>query len=249
MKIRPVLMMCMVLTGIVWPGAFAADFNMSTIIRAGGNGNTDYELGIGPEGSSGANRGNVNPYYSSSTQYAFRVGYTNATNRAYVSIQRANGQWTQVNYGPGGTGLGVGASWTIPASSLYVSATPAVWPTRVTISNLTLGSGLTVLSGLSTTTLTAQQWLSSDIDALTAPVIFRTTAATGGDWLLSGLIQFTGLASDTFGLGARGSQLAFDLGARGTSETPEPDARAMVVIGVVLLWCGSGLRKLRGGYC
>jgi hypothetical protein len=228
-----------ILAAVLLGGAAAsgADFSMSTIIRAGQNG-AAWELGIGPGGSGSAIQANVTPYYRNNRQHAFQIGYASATNSAYVRLRARNGVWQQATYSAGGAGLGASALWTIPATSLYVSAFGEPRRTSVRIANLSLGSGLTVLSGLSTTTLVAAQRGTTVTSSLSAPVIFRTGAS--GDWVLNGMVTFAGLGAARATL----SDLTFGFGAQGTS-TPEAATSTMLLTGMGLFGVGAWTRRKR----
>lgn len=225
------------------PLASAADFGFSSIIRAGLRSAADWELGIGPAGNSAASTLNLSPYYGDGTYQAFQMGYTNATNSAYVRIQTTSGQWRDLSYSGAGAGLGAGATWTIPASSLYVAASGWWLPYSIQVSNLSLSSGLTVVNPLSTTTLTASQWLATDRESLSSPVVFRTGST--GDWALSGQVAFVGLSAYSL-LGAQGSDLELGFGASGSSSpTPEAGTLAMIGAGMIVLGLRSFHRRPR----
>lgn len=211
-------------------GLGAADFSFSTIIRAGGVLFwPDWELGIGPAGNPFAYQGNLGlfNYYPNGAARPFQIRYTQATNTAVLTY---NGG-PSVTYSPGGPGLAPGAVWTIPARSLFVSASSRPVTTSVTISGLTLGGGVTVLRPFSTTTLTATQFNSNTTAGLGSPVVFRTGPT--GDWTLNGTIAFTGLRIYTFPFfnGAGGSELSMGAGISGT-DVPEPASWLLSLAGI-----------------
>lgn len=218
----------------------AADFSFSTIIRAGGILFwPDWELGIGPAGNPSAVQGNLGlfSYYPNGAARPFQIQYTQATNTAVLTY---NGT-TSVTYSPGGPGLAPGSVWTIPAGSLFVSATSRPVATSVTISGLTLGGGVTVLQPFSSTTLTASQLNSNATTGLGSPVVFRTGPT--GDWTLNGNIAFTGLRIYTFPAfnGAIGSELSMGADISGT-DIPEPASWLLLVGGIASL---GGSRVIR----
>lgn len=211
----------------------AADFSFSAIIRAGGilfwPG---WELGIGPAGNPSAIQGNLGlfNYYPNGAARPFEIRYTQATNTAVLTYNNT----TSVTYSPGGPGLAPGSVWTIPAGSLFVSASSRPVATSVTISGLTLGGGVTVLQPFSSTTLTASQLNSNATNGLGSPVVFRTGPT--GDWTLNGTIAFTGLQIYTFPSfnGAIGSDLNMGAGISGT-DIPEPASWLLSLAGIAIV--------------
>ncbi|MBI4889192.1 MAG: hypothetical protein HY821_01120 [Acidobacteria bacterium] len=224
----------------ILPAAHAADFDLSAVIRAGANAGT-WDFAVGPSGNAGVNGDSLSPYYGNNFPHSFRLGYTSATNSAYLRLMTRNGQWRQVTYAPGGAGLGAGATWTIPATDLYVTAEGKPVSTGITVSNLALGPGLITINPLSST-LSASQTGSTVTDSASGPTVFQTMGT--GDWVVTGLIAFSGLSSYTPG-GANGDQLRFGFSAHGTS-TPEPTTAAMLGVGLMLLTAGS-IRNFRRG--
>jgi hypothetical protein len=223
---------------------------LSATIRAGTTATTSWELGIGPAGNSASSTASLLPYYPNAQPRQFALGYTNATNTAYLRYTHASGVSQQVTYSPGGSGLGAGARWTIPIGSLSVTAQQIVWSSSATIANLALGGGVSVLQPFSTTTVSVTRGLlgAGNSSGITSPVVFRT--GTSGDWLLTGTISFGGLApySPTlFGipLGAQNSGLSMDAGISGTS-APEPATTGLLAAGLISIgWYAR--RKRRGG--
>jgi hypothetical protein len=242
MKLMLKLFVPLWLLAVSLPPLIAEDFSFSALIRAGDVNGGNWEAGLGPSGNPAAQPLNVTPYYLPGLPQAFEIGYRNATDTAYLRIQAWNGSWRQVNYAnpaTPGAGVGAGATWTIPTGNLYVAATGLNTPTSITVSNLSLGPGLTVIQGLSTTTIQAAQSGSSVTDSVAAPVIFKTGA--GGDWVLSGMVTFNGLGRYQLG-GAEGMDLRFGLGAGGVG-TPEPETLLGVAAGLVLLTVGLARRR------
>jgi hypothetical protein len=216
----------------------AADFSLSATIRAGTTTAASWELGIGPAGNSASGTASLQPYYPNDQPRQFALGYTNATNTAFLRYTHASGVSQQVTYSPGGLGLGAGATWTIPTGALSLTAQQIFWSSSATIANLSLGGGISVLQPFATTTLIATRGVleAGDSSATTSPVVFRTGAS--GDWLLTGTISFGGLAPyapSVFGfpLGARNSELSMDAGISGS--TPEPATSGLLAVGLILI--------------
>ncbi len=176
--------------------SWAADFGLSATIRAGSTSSADWELGIGPTGNSASNGTSLQPYYPDAQPRRFELGYTNATNTAFLRYYQTATTFQQAIFSPGGPGLGANSLWTIPLGSMFVAATPRLWATSITVDQLAMGSGVDVLQGFSTTTLTATRGLANVQTNMPGPVVFRTNA--GGNWLLSGRVSFTALSAYSF---------------------------------------------------
>ncbi len=229
--------------------AGAADFDLGATIRAGRINGSDWELGIGSSINSTPIHSRVaNPYYPNGTPNRFEIGYTSATNTAYLRYYYSASNYRQVLFAPGGPGLGAYSVWTIPTGSLFVEATSRPTPTSITISGLTLGGGVQVLQPFSSTTLTASQNRTDSLVGSTAPVQFRTSAS--GNWLVSGSIAFAGLRAYVNG-GAVGEQLRMGAEFYGTSaSTPEPRVAGLIASGLVLLAALDRLRRrCKGELC
>jgi hypothetical protein len=237
---------CLLLTFLLSGAASAADFGFSVIIQAGqanGSGANSWELGIGPRGGSSAVTVDITPYYGNSTPQNFVIGYTQATNTAFVRLQQTNGVYAQASYNPvGGAPLTPGGTWALPASSFFVSATSVNnRADGITVSGLSLTSpGLNILQGLTTTSLSAS-WPatapnnSTMVSAMSSPVRFQAQG-NNGDWLLGGTISFAGLGSP----GARRQDLSFSLQAD-AADVPEPSTALSLSLGLAFI----GLYKLR----
>jgi hypothetical protein len=219
----------------------AADFDFSTIIRAGRPTNATFELGIGPLTNNTLVRGHVNQpnYFPNGLPNRFEIGYTSATNSAYLRYFYGPGVYREVVYSPGGTGLQGGSVWTIPRNSLFVAATSRPVPTSVTIANLQFGAGVQVLQPFTTTTLTAAQNGGNVRTNMPGLVRFRTGAS--GDWLLSGTISFAGLRFYT-PRGAIGNQLRMGAGFSGT-DVPEAGTWLLALTGLCGIVFAARLRS------
>jgi hypothetical protein len=241
---------------------FADDFGFSTVIRYGTAAAGTWELGMGAEGGAPAAFGFMpTSHWVNGTSYTFRIGYTQSTNTAFLSVYTlGNSLLGQTSYSPaGGTNpTSTGRLWTVPASSFYVRSESVFFNSSVSITNLNLtGAGVSILQPLSSTSLTANRpgwlWQPTVQSNLTAPLVFRTTNAQG-DWLLSGQITFAGTNLGGLG-GASNNQLAFAGGFHGTDEpeppigTPEPTSVLLTASGFAAIaayrhraWRGKGLR-------
>ncbi len=204
--------------------AAGADFGFQVIIRAGQNGAGDWEIGIGNNLNSPAATANVVPYWNNNAPRDFEVGYVASTNRAYVRVGN-----DMVSYYPvGGGALAPGGTWTLPASGFYVSTAGGLY-SAVSVSNLSLSTGMSVLQGFSTTSLEASQFFfGSASENLPLPVVLGATASSS--WVLTGQIAFAGWPAMP-----TGSQALFHLTAQASSEVPEPETFAMIGGGLLAL--------------
>lgn len=227
----------LLIAGLCWQGgAHAADFDFFSILRAGMPNGTDWEIGLGPDGNNITGQAHFNYQapgtmtWGNNVNQNFEIGYNANTNRAYATVFTQNGTPVTATYnGPVG-GVSPDATWTISPGGLYVSAASRIVPTSVRISNLTLQAGLTVLSPLTVSTLTASQLLIPSQDSNTSPIVFQA-ASTGGSWYLSGQIRFQGLSS-YLPFGASRSQLQMGMTVSAT-DTPEPSAMLLTGMGLI----------------
>ncbi len=216
------------------PGAFAADFQFGTIIRAGVAGNTDHEMAIGTTGNSPSATGQLNPYYTGGSQF-FEIGYLKGTNTAYVRVHQgatSASAFNQASFNPvGGAAAAANAIWTLPASSFFVRATDNTGINLVQVSNLTL-SGVTgaanILQPLQATTMVAFQlgFAAQPTVTQSQDLVFR--GDSNGNWRLQGNIQMVGLTSN--GGVASGSEIEFGVAA--LAGTPEPMSMSLTFLGV-----------------
>lgn len=224
-------------------GSQAADFQFSSILRAGLPNAGDWELGIGSSAGTPASTAHLNPYYLNDTPQTFQIGYQQSTNTAFLRFYNQPSGYTQVNYAiPFSVAPGTQVRWEIPTGSLYVRASRVNRPTSVTIDQLALTGGVTILQPLSATSLTAFQSNSQMTSGTTAPVVFVT--AGSGDWTLSGRIRFAGLSPYAPG-GARRSQLHMGFTVQGTAETPDAPTVLTMASGLLALGLLRGRFHLR----
>jgi len=216
----------------------AADFSFNVLIRAGVSGAGDWEVGMGLN-SSGvpAVSGQVG-YYNNATPQRFEIGYNAATQQAFTRIYSdAAGSSLRLNLTynvPSGTALSPTATWTLPASQFYVSASGRPLPTSVNVSSLALG----VLNPLSLTASNPGGVTTSQLSTQGSNIVFQ-----GASWMLSGQLTMSGLAAYAGSGGANRSQLQFGLNAQVT-ETPEPGTFALLLAGCAgLVWHGRRTRR------
>jgi len=217
--------------------AGAADFSYFTTLRAGFLGG-DHELGIGGTSSANASTASfsysgANPYWrTSGGAQNFQIGYVAATNTGFVSVFNQANVATTVNFNPAVALTDASSAiWSLPAANFFVQANPGLFPTSITVENLAFSSGISILSGSIPTSLTASQSGGTvNTSALTGPIVFNA-ASTGGDWILSGAIRFTGLLGNFQGF-ATGDALRFGFGAS-ASDTPEPGTYVLMSLGLL----------------
>ncbi len=221
--------------------AFAQSYSYFYTMRAGRFAGADWELGTGTTSSTSDSTqsfshnespGN-NHWGSALTEHTFRIGWSAATNSAYVTVWNAAGSPVTANFTPAGPAPPTTAIWTIPAGSFVLSAAgqPAgSAATSITLSGLSLSPGVSVLSGMLPTAISAaRSTTASDTAALGTPIVINPASA-GGSWYLSGTIRFTGLQSQ--GGVASGSQLQFLMNAV-ASDVPEAGTLSMIGLGLV----------------
>lgn len=231
--------------------ACGADFGFSVIIRAGLAGAGDWELGIGPSGNNSAVTAHLGTYYGNNTPQRFEIGYTRGTNTAFARFYETLTSYREVQYQPLWA-QGPGAlSWEIPTGSLYVRATQRLLPTSISATGMALSGPISVLQPLTTTTLTATQWLSNVTTGTPAPIQFTSTG--GGSWMLSGRLQFANLSAYLPIFGASRSQLhlGFSIDATRIVPVPEPTPFVCVSTAILLLVIvrrRGGLSVMGGGY-
>jgi len=220
--------------------SLGADFSFAAIIRVGSNGNSSYELGIGPTASAPSSTVSLNTFWANNAPRNFQIGYTQSTNTAYVRVYNPAGSGSQaVTYQPvGGLPASAGRVWTLPAALFSVEAQPDNRSTSISLGNLSVTAG-SILQGLSSTTLTAAQNNNAGASAaMTSPVVFRANAS--GDWLLSGTITFVAVNG-----GANNyDRLRFDLGVQ-ASDVPEPSTVGTASIGIFLIALGVAKKRQR----
>jgi hypothetical protein len=209
----------------------AADFTFGTMLRAGltlpllpiG----DYEMTSGTSsGDTSRPKVDASPYYSNGGWQYFEIGYDGM--RGFIRLYdgaTGSGHFITSSYATVAPPT-TNATWTVNS---YLRATSnllgVIKPySEVAVTNLTLGSGLTVVTGLTSTSYSANQTgLQAAMQTDFSPVTFRSNNENGS-WLLSGQIRFVGLSNYVLN-GASGSQLQFGLTASSAElplPTPEP---------------------------
>ncbi|MBM3786624.1 MAG: PEP-CTERM sorting domain-containing protein [Acidobacteria bacterium] len=216
--------------------AQAADFSFYATMRAGRNGNGDWEQGLGggvaaSDVTTNFRWSNGNPHWrGGDLPQTFRIGYNAAANLAYLSIWDAVNAASTITFNNPGAALGPNSIWTLPAASFFVSAANRPAATSVNVEGLGFSPGVQVLSGSLPVSLGANRSAGSPAQQanLPAALVFQP-GSSGGDWYISGTIRFSGLSPS--GNGARGSQLQFMMNASGT-DNPEPAAVVLIGLGL-----------------
>jgi hypothetical protein len=232
---------CLTLALILTGSAAAADFGFNVLIRAGLQGNGDWEVGMGLN-SSGVPTvsGQLAPYYLDGQPQRFEIGYRQSTGQAFTriyadatsSVLLLNLVYTVPNAAP----LAPGGGWTLPANSFYTRASlNTAATTGVSASNMALSTGLAVLNPPSIAAV--NDTFSGQSATQSSAYLFQTQ---NGDWMLSGELVMSGLRPYN-PAGATRSQLQFGLTAQ-ASDAPEPATLAMTASALVLLY---RLRKPR----
>jgi hypothetical protein len=227
--------------------ACAESFTFNATLRAGRFAGADWEIGIGNISNSESTQnfnhlespGN-NHWGGPNTWHTFQIGWLAATNTAFVSVWNANGTPTTATITNTGTPLGVETIWTIPVNNFFLSAAARPGDTSISLQNVSLSSGVQVLSGGLPNSITVSQSGSGSSYGNFSPIVINPASA-GGNWTLSGQIRFTGLTSQ--GGVAQNSQLQLLFGATGV-DTPE--AGTVSLIGLGLIGIAVYRRRLRG---
>jgi hypothetical protein len=222
--------------------ASAADFGFNVLIRAGLAGNGDWEVGMGLSSSGVPSvSGQLNPYYLNGSPQRFEIGYTGSTGTAYTRIYADSTNATRIlelTYAVPNGSSNPNGQWTLPAGSFYASAGGIAVPTSSTAANLELQTGT---GALSLASLAAVNPGGSTGFVAQPNIVFYSQS--NGDWMLSGLLSFTGLRAYVPN-GAGRSQLQLGLTATAnTSAVPEP--ASMAVTGVALLVMAGLVRRRR----
>lgn len=209
-------------------------------LRAGRNASADWEQGVGSDPFASTSTASFrwapgNQHWRANDQTQnFEIGYNAATGSAYATVWDSNDVASSVSYTNPAGPLAVPATWTLPASSFFVSASARPLATSINLENLSLAPGVRVLSGSLPANLGVSRSAAGpgQTQSLASPLIFNT-AASGGNWFIAGTIRFSGLTSNSSG--AQGSQLQFMMNAVGT-DNPEPATFALIGLGVAAMW-------------
>jgi hypothetical protein len=230
--------------------AQAADFAFSATLRAGLPGNGEWEMGLGTDTNATQSTGQFrwsgnNPHWRDNDGLqSFRVGFTSATQTAYLTVwDSVNTPWTRTLVNAG-TALRSNATWTFPTTNFFVSASnnSGAQPRSINVESLTLSPGVSVLSGSLPTSLGAS--LSSTYVAPMSTPLVINPASNGGDWYIDGTVRFSGLQGA--GGNAARSQLQFFLRAEGTSSNnPEVQTFLLSGLGLTLVGVLGRMRRSR----
>lgn len=214
----------------------AADFGFSVVIRAGDSNTVSgqWELGIGATGAAPSATASITPgFNANAAARVFVVGYTNATNTAYLRLYNAAGTaYQEVTYHPAGGGVpAANRRWDLPGDSFLLQAESGQ-NGQIALTSLTLSGVLTVLQPLSASTLTLSHSGTGGSTQLGSDVVFLnggTGTGIAGDWALTGRIQISGPQR----LNGSANRLRFGLDANATN-TPEPTTYAMIGLGLLV---------------
>lgn len=236
----------LVLVLIVAASLPAADFTFGTILRAGLSGNGDWEMTSGTSSSDTSQpKIDASPYYTDNGWKAFEIGFTGTAGfiRIYNGASTSGPSLTSSFVA--GSPLAANATWTLN-SFLRATGNAALIlkpETEIAIRDLTLGSGLTVLTPVASTSYSASQTgLAPSEQTNIAPISFRSNNANGA-WLISGDIRFDGLSTYTL-FGASGSQLQFGLTASAVEPAAGvPEPATFLTCAGVLIFLGCFRRK------
>ncbi len=219
----------------------AQSFSFNATVRAGRPAGGDWELGIGNNPSASNSTASFNYLEIPGNLYwrpfgqpqNFQLGWTAATNTAYLTVFNAFGSPTTVTFANTGTPLSTSAIWTLPANSFFASAAGRPQNSSISLENLSFSPGVQVLSGALPSSFSAAQTGTTVSTNLSAPIVINP-ASNGGNWFISGSVRFSGLTNS--GGISSGSQLQFMLNAVGAnSAVPEASTSAMIGCGLLAL--------------
>ncbi len=232
-------------------GLGAADFTFFTTMQAGLFGPGSWELGAGSTAATTESRvafgydpTSALPHWRpGDLPQSFEIGYRQSTNRGFVTVFDTNGTPVTASYTNPGAALSPTATWTIPAVAFLATASALFQPTSITLENLSISSGVQVLSGSLPSSIGASYsgFGPPVTNSLASPIVINPSSA-GGDWTISGTIRFSGLfGSGGFGFG---DQVRFGLGATGAdTATPETSSALLIGGGLIALGCLRHRRK------
>ena len=232
-----------------------ADFSFYSTLRAGQQGPSDWEMGVGTsfladDVTKSFGYETAGPLSSAAQQYwraggltqNFRIGWNAVTNSAYVTVWNAANVATTATMSNPGPALSANAIWTLPGSTMLIWAIGDSKASSIQLSGLTLSPNTALVSGVLPGSLSASQTGTSVLNTVSAPIVINP-AANGGNWYLNGTVRFTGLASQ--GGNAQQYDLQFLLQASGTSSTtPEPGSLGMIGGGLIALALGNPWKRI-----
>ncbi|MEO5923964.1 MAG: PEP-CTERM sorting domain-containing protein [Bryobacteraceae bacterium] len=227
----------------------AAQFQFGALIQAGFTSNSapNWEVAVGATPGATAATSSLSSYWNNSENRHVVIEYLKPTNtvnvRVYEDATTASA-FTQISYNPaGGAAVAATATWTLPASAFFVTATTG--PTQATsiqISNLALSpvsGALNVIQPIQQTTLAASRAVGGPLASVaqTQDIVF--TADTNGSWRLTGDIRLSGIQG---GGRATGAELALNFSASANDAVPEPGTLGLTLIGGLAMF---GLHRKR----
>jgi hypothetical protein len=227
------------------PFSRAAQFSVGAILQAGNPGNSDFELGAGPDSSNPASTADNSPFWQDGSSQQFFITYSNPTNTFTVQLDRSGSttQFATASYTPAGAAPLVNATWIIPTASFFLQALggPTI-ATSITVSGLTLtglNGALNIINPIQQTTFQATRSAggATSTVAQSSDVVFQGDST--GSWQLSGFLTLTGVNGASR---ATGNQLAFGVTA---SATPEPAPAFLSLLGLCAGFSFLQLRKRR----
>lgn len=247
--LAPASRLSFVLVAFIWlagSALAAAEFSFYATLRAGRPSNGDWEMGLGNDSTASQSTGQFQwtsskkHWRSDDLPQNFEIGYTARTNNAYVKVfDSTNKAWT-TSYTNTGALLGSNALWTFPAANMFVTASASSKPTSINVDQMTLSSGVQILSGNLPSSLGATQGIQTSADL--APPLIINAASNGGNWFITGRIRFSGLVGS--GGNAAGSDLQFLLRAMGSDANPTPETGTFLTVGCALV-LGTVIRRKR----
>ncbi len=234
------------------PSAQAVQFQFGALVQAGFTSSSagNWEMAVGSTPGATTDTASLSTYWNNNEDRHFEVEYLKATNTVNVRVYDSaltSSPFTQVSYNPTNGALAAAtATWTLPASSFFVTAsTGPTQNTSIQLSNITLSGisgAVSVLQPIQQTTLAASRIVGGPVATVSQTQDIVFVADSTGSWRLSGDIRLSGIQG---GGRATGNELALNFSASANDAVPEPGTFAMSVIGLMLFGV-AGYRARKG---
>ena len=233
----------LIMLGMLAIPSYGGTFQLGILVRVGlsnaGAGN--WELGAGDTSGSPSVTGDAVPYWQNNQDRRVEIEYQRGTNTLQVRLYQDatnGGTPNSISFNPaGGSLVATGATWTIPSSSFFVTATSGPNPpSSISLSNIALSSlsgALNILQPVQQTTLTASRAANGATVTVaeSQDIVFQGDAT--GSWRLTGILMLNGIAGNA---GVSGNNLAFGFAGSATgADVPEASTLSLIGLGMVVV--------------
>jgi len=220
--------------------ASAASFEFNTLIRLGANGGgANWEIGAGNNSGAAPSITQNADTWTNGASREFQITYSRPSNSLEVRLfENGSSNSSALSYTPAGGPASIGATWTLPASSFFVTAVNGGnFTTAISVSSLSLtglSGALTILSPMQQTTLQATSGFGLPTTTLreSQDIVFRGDST--GSWRLGGYVSMNfpepinGGDRDLLHFGVSAS-------AADVTATPEPNTWALLLAGFAVV--------------